>query len=516
MISVNNLTLKVIKTSIPLINQLNFTLNHGDKIAVIGHEGTGKSTLLKYLYDASTLDFIEKTSGEINIQGQIGYLEQDIHTRWGHVDTISYFLKDTPDSEINDMRYETLKSLAWALEEVDFKASDFIDTKPLHQYSGGEIVKLALAKLLLEDNDILFLDEPTNDLDFDAILFLEKFITNTDKAVLFVSHDERLLEHTANAVIHLQRTHKRKEAISYFERMPYEDYREYRLNQYQSLRMNALKERKDYQDKMKRFRQIYQKVEHQQNQAVRNPSLARLLKKKMKHLKGQEKRYEKEKDQMTPMPESEIPIEIFFDKSIEVPSQKLILDLKDYRLKRNDTVLSQPINLLLKGPQKIVIIGKNGIGKTTFLNTIKPLIEAKDLSVGFMPQSFDVLESAQTVLEFLNVTHAPKEEADVRKILGTLAFEREEMTTATKNLSGGQKAKLLILKMMINKNNVLILDEPTRNLSPLSAPEIREMLKLYKGTIIAVSHDRAFIEEVFDDMYELKSDGLYKDDRYQQ
>ncbi len=133
-----------------------------------------------------------------------------------------------------------------------------------------------------------------------------------------------------------------------------------------------------------------------------------------------------------------------------------------------------------------------------------------------MPQSFDVLESAQTVLEFLNVTHAPKEEADVRKILGTLAFEREEMTTATKNLSGGQKAKLLILKMMINKNNVLILDEPTRNLSPLSAPEIREMLKLYKGTIIAVSHDRAFIEEVFDDMYELKSDGLYKDDRYQQ
>lgn len=516
MISVNQLTLKVIKTSIPIIHNLSFTVNKGDKIAIIGHEGTGKTTLLKYLYNPKSLNFMEKASGKLNITGRIGYLEQDIQSRWKNVDTLSYFLKDTPEDRINTLRYDTLKSLAWALEKVEFPQEHFIDEKPLNDYSGGEVVKLALAKLLLEDNDILFLDEPTNDLDFDTILFLETFIARSDKAVLFVSHDERLLENTAEAIIHLQRTHKRKAAISYFERMPYEAYKAHRLNQYQSQRMRALKERQDYRDKMKRFRQIYQTVEHQQNQAVRNPSLARLLKKKIKHLKSQENRFQKEKQEMTPIPESEQSIEIFFDSTIQLASQKLVLDLKNYCLKDYGKVLSQSINLLLKGPQKIVITGKNGVGKTTFLKTIKPMIEAKGLSVGFMPQSFQSLETAHSVLDFLNVSHAPKKEAEVRKILGSLAFERDEMIKPPHELSGGQKAKLFILKMIIDKNNVLILDEPTRNLSPLSAPEIRDMLIQYKGAIIAVSHDRTFIEEVFDDMYVMKPDGLYKDNRYNQ
>ncbi len=515
MIQVNQLTLKAKKTSIPLINQLSFNLNQGDKFAIIGHEGTGKTSLLKYLYNPQTVDYLEKSSGEVSVQGQIGYLEQDISARWKTTETLTFFLKDSPHEAINDRRYDLLKYLDKALSEVEFEHKEFIDHKPLDEYSGGQIVKLALAKLLLEQNDILFLDEPTNDLDFDAILFLERFMLKSKKAILFVSHDERLLEHTANGVIHLKRIHKRKDAVSYAERMSYSDYRHFRLQQESHQRMMALNERKDYQEKMKRFRRIYQKVEHQQNQAVRDPSLARLLKKKVKHLKAQEKRFDKEKDKMTPLPEPEESIDVFFDSTIALPSKKVVLTLNAFELRMGSRLLSAPLNLTIKGPQKIVIVGKNGVGKTTFLKSIKPRIEDNGLSVGFMPQSFEILNQNESVLAFLDATHEPQKEARVRKILGTLAFEREEMVALTKNLSGGQKAKLLLLKMIIDQNNVLLLDEPTRNLSPLSAPEVRKMLKEYQGSIIAVSHDRAFIEEVFDEIYELKSNGLFKDGHFQ-
>ena len=508
MLSVNQLTIDLIKSGHRLVNNLSFTLNEGDKIAIIGHEGTGKSTLIKLLSSHTDLSHAEYF-GTILKQGTSGYLDQDTKALWRDTLTHDFFIRDNPQDPPNTNRYESLKRLPKVLAKMDFPMERFDDDKRIGEYSGGEVIKLALAKLLIEEHDMLFLDEPSNDLDFETVVFLEQFIKNSSTPIVYISHDERLLENTANAIIHLQRIKKRTDALSHFERLSYSEYRHQRLSEYQSKLMQAKKERSDYKKKMEKFRQIYQKVEHLQNETVRNPSAARLLKKKIRHLKSMEGRFEKEKTQFTEIPEAEESIDIRFD-SVDFPKGKVLLDLKLPKLLRNGMVLSEKVNLTLKGPVKIAIVGRNGIGKTTLLEMIHRTLKADaSMRVGLMPQDYMESNDNRDVLTFFGASTDRKKEADVRKVLGALAFEREEMLKQVKNLSGGQKAKLHLLRMIMDRCNVLLLDEPTRNLSPLSLPKVREVLDVYNGAIIAITHDRIFIEEVFDSIYLLDEKGLH-------
>ncbi len=507
MITVNKLSLTMKKSGLPLIQALSCTLNRGDKIAVIGHEGTGKSTLLKLLNN-TFLPHIEM-QGEVVLRGKIGYLEQDIKTVWSDTSLYDYFLKENPDDEFDPELAERFGDLNRILDRLDFDKELFDESAPVSRYSGGEVVKLGLAKLMMHETEILLLDEPTNDLDFDTILFMEKFIKETEKAVLFVSHDERLLENTATGIIHLQRTHKNTKAKSYFERMDYASYKHYRLQQHESAMMRARKERADHKKKLEKFRRIYQSVEHLQNETVRNPSAARLLAKKMKSLKSQEHRYDKEASEFTPIPEREPNIDLYFEAASALPDGRTVLDFALPELTVDDRVLSRNIKLIVKGPQKIAIVGRNGIGKTTLLKALVTAIEPdKALRVGYMPQDYADTNTEIDVLTFLGAHQEKKKEEKARKMLGSLNFERSEMEACTDALSGGQRAKLYLLKMVLEDCNVLILDEPTRNLSPLSAPEVRELLLRYPGAIIAVTHDRSFIETVFDHILILKPEGL--------
>lgn len=231
----------------------------------------------------------------------------------------------------------------------------------------------------------------------------------------------------------------------------------------------------------------------------------------MKQLKAMEKRYDKEEDTIDKVPESNKPIAISFDDNVELPKGKVVLDFKLDELKIANRTLARDINLLLKGPFRIVITGKNGAGKTTLLKAIyQHLKKHSDLNVGYMPQDYNALEQDLTVLEFLEADYDKAIEAKTRKMLGSIGFEREEMVSKTKLLSGGQKAKLYLLKLVLERKEVLILDEPTRNLSPLSAPTVYRLLNDYQGAVICVTHDRTFIENVFDDLYILNKEGLKK------
>ncbi|XFA98705.1 ATP-binding cassette domain-containing protein [Candidatus Izemoplasma sp. B36] len=511
MLEIRNLSVRKITENRSLIDDLSFTLNKGDKFAIIGLEGNGKSTLLKIILGMD-LDYIEYT-GSVNYKkAKIGYLPQSIKADWNDINVIDFLLKDNPKDSINVDAYAKLSMLDKTLNYVNFDKDIFDDSKNIAEYSGGEVVKLGLTKMLLKDPDILLLDEPTNDLDLDTVLFLENFIQNEKRPILFISHDEALLQNTANGIIHLVQTHKKTKAQSFFEKCSYDEYKTSRNLMIASQSMIAKKERSNFKKKMEKYRQIYQKVEHLQNQTVRNPTMARLLAKKIKSLKSTEKRFNQEKENFTEIPEVEEEIWLFFDEDISIPNNRVLIDYHIESLEVEGKVLSRDINLLLKGPAKICIIGKNGSGKTTLLKDIHNRLKNRDnVNVGYVGQNYDEqLENNKSAVDILVDSRNRELAGPARKMMGALHFTTEEMLYNQTDLSGGQKAKLLLLKTVIDKANVLILDEPTRNLSPLSIPVIHNLLLNYKGAIICVSHDRNFIENVFEEVYVLNENGLNK------
>lgn len=512
MLEIRKLNIRKISEKRELIKDLSFILNPGDKFALIGLEGIGKSTLLKAIVSRNDLDYVE-VSGDINTTNtSIGYLPQSIKDEWLNETVIDYLLKNNPQDEINPEDYQLLALLDKTFNQVDFDLGTYNDSKKISQYSGGEVVKLGLVKLLIREPDVLLLDEPTNDLDLETILFLEEFIKNEKRPILYISHDEALLENTANGIIHLTQVKAKKEAKTFFVKIGYTEYKQSRKLALDNQEMIARKQRNDFKKKMERFRQIYQKVEHQQNQAVRDPSLARLLKKKIHSLKSQEVRYQKEKDKFLDIPEREDEINIFFSNTIPIHNSKVVLDYNKDKLMIGNNVLAKNVKLFVKGPKKIAIIGKNGSGKTTLLKDIYRILKNnKTIKTGYMSQNYEEqLDSNKTAVE--NVLYSTDRDriSKVRQIMGNLGFTPEEMLYKPINLSGGQKAKLLLLKMVVNEENVLILDEPTRNLSPLSIPIIHTLLSDFKGTIISVTHDRNFIDNVFDEVYILTKEGLSK------
>ena len=279
----------------------------------------------------------------------------------------------------------------------------------------------------------------------------------------------------------------------------------------------ARKERSDYEKQQEKFRQIQQKVEYRQNTISRgDPHGGRLLKKSMHRIKAYEVRFEKEFENMTEIPETEEAIYIRFGEKAKVPSGKTVLEFSLPKLMVGERILAQNIQLRIKGAEKVCIIGKNGCGKTTLLRMIaEELLNRKDIIASYMPQNYEeLLDMKQTPIQFLSKTGEKEEISRICTYRGSMKYTADEMQHKMEELSGGQKAKILLLKMSMSESNVLILDEPTRNFSPLSNPVIRTMLQNYKGAILTVSHDRKYIKEVADRVYELTDKGLIEIKNY--
>ena len=197
-----------------------------------------------------------------------------------------------------------------------------------------------------------------------------------------------------------------------------------------------------------------------------------------------------------------------------IPSGKTVLDLTVERLMCPDGTreLASDIRLFIRGNEKVCITGDNGTGKSTLIRIIaKNLLSRKDIHTMYMPQDYsDLIDDQMTPAEFLCVTGDKEEQTRIRTYLGSMKYTAEEMNHRISELSGGQKAKLILLKLSMSNANVLVLDEPTRNLSPLSGPAVRQALRSFPGAIISVSHDRKYMEEVCDTLYELTGEGLTK------
>ena len=509
MLELRDLTIETINGK-PLVSNLDLVLNEDDKMAVIGEEGNGKSTLLKAIYNSKEIEKYCYLSGEVLKNDLIiGYLEQSLNTNWDKSYVYEYFLKDSPEEYINIERYEKLNDIARELAKIGVSPEILESERVIGTLSGGEKVKIQIAKLLTHNPDILLLDEPTNDLDIETLEWLEDFIIHSNIPIIFVSHDETLLEGTANLILHIEYVKTQKKARHTLFRGDYKTYVERRATEIQ-------KREQDFEREKREYLEAKQKLGHRKSivrsaqERIKDSAVRRRLNKEMHVIKAREKVIEGRRQ--TEKLETEDPIYFSFDKDSVLPNGKRIIELDLDELKIGDKVLAKNIELDVYGPTKVGIIGTNGVGKTTLLKEInKRLADRDDIRVGYMPQNYsEVLNDEDVVMDYL-VRDLDEIDFDmIAAFIGRIKLNWDEMNSRIENLSYGQKAKVILLKMMLDKKNVLLLDEPTRNLSALSNPVIREVLKDFEGCIIGISHDRKFLKEVCDVVYKLEPDGLKK------
>ncbi len=511
MLQIRDLTVTMKKDLRDLLRGFTFALNPGDKAAIIGEEGNGKSTLLKLLYDPALVEGYVEYTGAIQKDGMLlGYLSQEVPPEQGELSAYEFccqspaFLDASPGE------------LAAAAKRLRFPLDWFYSDRLVKTFSGGEKVKLRMALLTLGRPDCYLLDEPSNDLDIDTLDWLETFIRECAQPVLFISHDELLLERTANVILHMEQLRRKTLPRWTVARMGYRQYVEERLQKFTHQEQLARKEREEERKQQERFQKIQQKVEHQLNTISRqDPHGGRLLKKKMKAVKSLEHRFEREREDMTEFPDSEEAILVGFGENTAIPAGKTVLDFTLPALYAGEASQGQPplaenLRLYVRGGEHVCVIGRNGAGKTTFLRQVAgELLGRQDIRAAYMPQDYgETVDQSQTPVEFLAKSWEKEELTRVKTYLGSMKYTPEEQEHTIQELSGGQKAKLFFLKMILDGANVLVLDEPTRNFSPLSGPVIRGILEEFPGCILSVSHDRKYIGQVCDTVYQLEPQGL--------
>ena len=509
MLQIKKLNLTHKKDLRVILDDFNLVLNDGDKAVIIGEEGNGKSTLMKWIYDPSLIEnYIEADGERVMGNERFGYLPQEMPDEDKKKTVYEYF------SEEEIFWEKTPKELSVIAGKFGIKNDFFYSSQMMGSLSGGEKVKVQLMRLFIRDVSVLLLDEPSNDIDIATLTLLEKTINEWKHIVLFISHDETLIERTANMVIHIEQIKRKTEARYTVAKLPYRNYVEERLHKFELQEQRALCDRREKKIRDEKYQRVSQSVQSALANCSRQaPSVAKNLKDKMHAVKSMERRFEKEDENMTEMPEQEEAI--FFkmgDKDSSIPAGKTVIEYTLAKLTTRDEkrILAEDINLKIRGSEKICIIGANGVGKTTLLRKIaEELSQRDDIKAEYMPQNYEeILDLDMTPVDFLDKSGDKEERTRIRTYLGSLKYTADEMEHPIRELSGGQKAKVLLLSMSLSGANVLILDEPTRNFSPLSGPVIRKMLREFPGAIISISHDRKYIDEVCDKIYELDYSGL--------
>ncbi len=511
MLQIKELTITHKKDLRVILEKFQLVLNDGDKAVIIGEEGNGKSTLMKWIYNPQLVDEYTDCEGLlISGRERLAYLPQELPDM-DRCKTLYEFF--TENEKFYDITPRELTEYARSFKiSPDF----FYSEQKMESLSGGEKIKAQLIRILIQEPTVLLLDEPSNDIDIETLELLEKIINDWKHIVLYISHDETLIENTATMIIHIEQLMRKQKSRYTVAHMGYRQYVEERLHKYQKQEQQAVNERIQQKARQEKYARIYQSVEHDQSAISRgDPHAARNLKDKMHTVKAMGKRFERESENMTEMPEQEEAIFFKLGGTDSVmPRGKKVIEYELPKLMTPDglRLLAENIYLQIRGPEKVCIIGNNGNGKTTLIKKIaSELLGRTDIRTMYMPQNYEeLLELDKNPVDYLDNSGDKKERTKIRTYLGSLKYTPDEMSHPIRGLSGGQKAKVLLLKMSLSDADVLILDEPTRNFSSLSGPVIRKMIKEFPGAVISISHDRKYIDEVCTVVYELTSDGLKK------
>ncbi len=515
MLNVHNLTVSFMGTD--LFSGITFKLNKGDRIGLIGKNGAGKSTLLKVLSKD-----IETNGGTMAFDKdvRIGFLRQDIDFVQGRtileeayqafeeikeielkLDEINEQLATRTDYEseeysqlIHDLtdnteRYELLGGYNYQgdtekiLQGLGFKREDF--DKLTDTFSGGWRMRIELAKLLLQNNDILLLDEPTNHLDIESIIWLENFLKGYSGAIVLVSHDKMFLDNVTNRTIEISL------GQIYDYKKPYSQF----LLLRGEIKEKQLQAQKNQDREIKQKQQLIDKFKAKASKA----SMAQSL---MKQLDKVE-RIEVDQDDNAKM-------NIRFAKSKE--PGKIIVEAENLSKSYGDNHVLENVDLLIERNSRIAFVGQNGQGKSTLAKMLVGDISFKghlklghNVEIGYFAQNqSEHLPPEKTVLQIMEDAATDSNRARVRDMLGAFLFGGDAVDKKAKVLSGGERNRLALCKLLLSPFNVLIMDEPTNHLDIASKNVLKESLKSFEGTLILVSHDRDFLQGLTSTVYGFK------------
>ncbi len=484
-----------------VIKNLSFKIRENEKIALIGQEGNGKTTILNAIYNNCNVEGFS-ISGQVFASKNIAYIKQSID-EWSMFTVVEYLVCESIENAY-DFDYNKLSVYIRNLERFKLDRR-IIDNNPrIDMLSGGEKLKLQFLKTLSEEFDLLLLDEPTNDLDLEGVEFIEDYILNCEKKVVFVSHDRTLIDNCATHILHIEMLNRQTKQVNTFFHGNYSEYIKDKYEKHDKSVHQRQNESRAYRKKQIRLNDIKNKVVSKQNNISRSkPYEAKRLKKMVKSTKRMIENNESTIKTNVDTFESNINIEF---KSSDV-NNKVLYELNGYDHTVGDSkLLIKDVNITLYGKSKYVIVGNNGCGKSTLVKKIVKDLNSTGVNYFYMPQDYsEVLDFEKTPISFLQEfcgTVVGLE--DITNVLTSLNLEYEETVTRIKDLSEGQKSKVIIAILCLKKFDILVIDEITRNLSPLTLDEITLMLKEYNGCILAISHDRYFIDQIFDTVIDIK------------
>lgn len=486
-----------------IFSNISFSVPDNARIGLVGPNGAGKTTLLKIMTGQQ-----EPTSGQFTINKglTVGYIAQENaldedKTIWDEMLTVfdnlieknkritkmQEQIAEHPEDEDLLKRYDQLAydfeqeggftyqaEIKSILNGFNFKENTW--QKVIGTLSGGEKTRLAFVKLLLQKPPVLLLDEPTNYLDLDTLDWLEAFLKNYQGAIITVSHDQYFLDHLANQIFELNFGKLTTFKGNYSQ---YVKERELMNNQ-----QEAAYEKQ--QEKIKKEEEFIQKNLVRASTTKRAQSRRKALD-KMERIKP-------------PKHKQKVRINFTSDR----PSGKEVLIAKDLTIGYPDKTMVSDIDFQVNKNDRVAIIGPNGIGKSTLLKTIMKKIEPKDgsikygasLDIGYYDQELQSLDPSKTVLDTIWDRHKTMPEKDVRSILASFLFTAEDIDKTVGQLSGGQKARLTLTVLSLEKDNFLLMDEPTNHLDIEAKEVLEQALDTYDGTLLFVSHDRYFINEL--------------------
>ncbi len=500
-----------------LFSGITFKLDAGNRVGLVGKNGAGKSTLLKIIskeqeYDKGTLA-LEKDI-------RIGFLKQDIDFVYGRtvleeayeafteikeverkLDIINIALAERTDYEseayhqlmvdLSDLthHFEVIGGYNYQgetekiLQGLGFKREDF--DKLTDTFSGGWRMRIELAKLLLQNNDILLLDEPTNHLDIESIIWLEEFLKKYAGAIMLVSHDKMFLDNITNRTIEISL------GKIYDYKYPYSKY----LVQRKELKEKQLQAFKNQEKEIKHTEQLIEKFRAKANKA----SMAQSLIKKLKRVE----RIEVDADDNSVM-------KVRFPMSVQ--PGKVVVEAENVAKNYGDNQVLNNVNLLIERSSKIAFVGQNGQGKTTLAKMIVNEIPfdgtlelGHNVQIGYFAQNqAEYLDGNKTVLQTMEDASTDGNRVKVRDMLGAFLFGGDDVEKKVKVLSGGERNRLALCKMLLSPFNMLVMDEPTNHLDIASKNVLKQALNSFEGTLIIVSHDRDFLQGLTKTVYEFK------------
>ncbi|MGY8987092.1 MAG: ATP-binding cassette domain-containing protein [Flavobacteriales bacterium] len=515
MISANNITLYFGGQT--LFNEISFMVNKGDKIGLVGKNGAGKSTLLKVLSREQTVN-----SGNINSPNntKIGYLKQDLdfedgktileeaQSAFGEVNELEEQLEECnkqfnvrtdyeSDSYLElinqfneaEERFRLLgghdihSEISQVLSGLGFSQYDF--SRQSSEFSGGWRMRIELAKILLQKPDVLLLDEPTNHLDIESIIWLERWLKKYSGAIILVSHDRQFLDSVTNRTIEIAFGTINDYKASY--------------TKYLTLRKDRIEKQiqaKKNQDKyIKETKVLINKFRAKKNKASFAQSLIKKLE-KIEIIEVEQEDIGRMNFRFPPAPHS----------------GKISLNLKNIGKNYDDLIVLEKVNLEVVKGDKLAFVGKNGEGKSTLAKIIVNEINysgslelGHQIKVGYYAQNqAEFLDENKTVLETIYEAADEKTSPKVRNILGSFLFSNDTVEKKVGVLSGGERARVALCKLLLDPVNLLVMDEPTNHLDITSKELLKRALVEYDGSLIIVSHDREFLQGLTEKVYDFK------------